>query len=391
MTAIVRSTLLASALALSVLGIAGCSGGGSEADAGQTTTTDAPPTTVAPLVEGAEEYGLAYLSADAEQTTIFLTDGKGTKTEPVARLEGRAEVLRWSPDGARLLLDGDATGEFELSIVDVGSGEVTSLASSPSSSEGGGAWSPDGEEVAFFSNRDGGFAGYVVDVGSGAVRRVTPPEATGVAELTWSPDGSLLAFSTSDELASDVWTVRPDGTEATKVSTVPGSTQPAWSPDGRQLAMSAQAASDESAAIYVLDLAEGTSSLVGDTPHRDAFPVWAPSGDELYFIAAVPNEDADGGAADDIYRIEVGSPDDDAAEPEPVIADGISVESELEVTSDGRLIVFSVARLRDKEVFVANADGSGAIPVSRSERTDSWGAWRPGTGPGVEPEVGAEG
>jgi len=56
-------------------------------------------------------------------------------------------------------------------------------------------------------------------------------------------------------------------------------------------------------------------------------------------------------------------------------------ESELQPTADGRLIVFSVARLRDKEVFVANADGSGAIPVSRSDRKDSFGAWRPGTGP----------
>jgi len=104
--------------------------------------------------------------------------------------------------------------------------------------------------------------------------------------------------------------------------------------------------------------------------------VWGPDGESILFVAQVPNDDAEGGTADDLY-----STDFTEHDPVPVVADAISIESEASFTSDGTLLVFSVERLNDKEVFVANADGSGAIPVSRSDRHDAFGTWRPGTGP----------
>lgn len=363
-----------------VAALSGCSSdkGGDGGGATKTTTTAATVTTTAPkpLDSKASSYGLAYLSTDDKGTTVFLTNGNGSKTDVIAKLTGRAEGLQWSPDGSKLLLDGDASGDFELSVVDADSGAVTALASSPASNEGGASWSPDGSQVVFFSNRDGGFAGYVVAAAGGEPVRITPAEALGVADLTWSPDGSQIAFSTSEGTNSDVWVVAADGSNPRKVSTVPGSTQPRWSPDGKLLAVSAQPLDAETAAIFTLDPADGTSTEVVDTEYHDNFPVWTPDGKTIYFVSAVPNDDSEGGAADDILRVDL-----EGGEPESVIADAISIESELSVTPDGKLIAVSVQRLGDKEVFVANADGSGAIPVSRSERSDSWGAWRPGTGP----------
>ena len=377
-----RLALVAGVGLVVVSGLAGCSkdDGGAAADgsAGRRTTTTAAAatTTLAPLDRAAKSYGLAYLSTDAKGTTVFLTDGAGTKTDVVAKVPGRAEALQWSPDGDRLLLDGDGTGDFELQVVDVGTGKVTPLAPSATSNEGGARWSPDGSQVAFFSDREGDFAGYVVPAAGGEARRVTPPSAPGVGELAWSPDGRRLAFSSTRSVDSDVWTVAADGSGAEQVSTVPGSRQPTWSPDGTLLAISAQPKDAQTAGIFTLDLAGGRSTEVADTPHHDGFPVWDPDGRSVLFVSQVPNDDADGGTADDIYRADL-----DGGDPEPVIADGISIESEVSPTPDGRLLVFSVQRLNDQEVFVANDDGSGAIPVSRSERFDSWGAWRPGTGP----------
>ena len=232
--------------------------------------------------------------------------------------------------------------------------------------------------MAFFSNRDGSFAGYVVDAGGGEPKRITPQEAPNVGDLRWSPDGTTIAFSTSSGVDSDVWLVGADGSSPRKVSTQAGSNQPAWSPDGTSLAIAAQPVGEPDPGIYQLDPKTGATKLLADTKYRDSFPVWSwsPEGKFLYFVSAVPNDDADGGDADDLYRVA-----SRGGKPEGVITDPISIESELQPTADGRLIVFSVARLRDKEVFVANADGSGAIPVSRSDRKDSFGAWRPGTGP----------
>lgn len=372
-----KRTRLAATAGVSLLLVAtvGCSRNkGSDAD----TSTSATPTTTAPkpLDAKAGTYELAYLSTDAKETTVFLTDGKGSETDVITRLPGRAEALQWSPDGKRLLLDGDGSGDFELQVVDAESGAATVLAPSPTSNEGGASWSPDGSAVVFFSNRDGAFAGYVVPSAGGEPVRITPPEAPSVTDLSWSPDGKQVAFSTSSSTESDVWVVDADGANPKKVSTEPGSTQAIWSPDGELLAISAQPLGNDSAGIYTLDPTTGDTEEVVDTEFRDAFPIWAPDGEMIYFISAVPNDDADGGAADDILRVSA-----EGGKPEAIIDDPISVESEQSLTSDGRLLVFSVQRLGDKEVFVANADGTGAIPISRSERSDSFGAWRPGTGP----------
>ncbi len=367
---------------LLVAALTGCSkdkDASSSGDQKKTSTTAAvTTTTAAPLLKSAKTYGLAYLSTDTKGTTVFLTDGAGTKTDVVGKVKGQAEALRFSPDGSRLLLDGDAAGDFELQVVDVESGKITPLAPSATSNEGGATWSPDGRNVAFFSNRAGDFAGYVVPASGGEPVRITPPEATGVGDLMWSPDGGQLAFSSTSNVDSDVWVVAPDGSGAKKVSTVPGARQPVWSPDGKLLAFSAQPGGAETSGIFTLDPGTGTSTEVADTEYHDGFPVWDPDGRSLTFLAQVPNDDAEGGTADDVYRVDL---DGGKPEPEPVIADAISIESEVSVTPDGKLIAFSVQRLGDKEVFVANADGSGAIPVSRSERIDAWAAWQPGTGP----------
>jgi TolB protein len=344
----------------------------------QTTTT----TTGVPLDDAATTFELAFLSRTETETAVFVTRGDGSDTERVALIKGRGEALRWSPDGDQLLLDADGSGDFELQVIDAETGDVTVLAPSPSSSEGGATWSPDGTQVAFFSDRDGGFAGYVVDVASGQLARVTPAEATGVGDLAWSPDGTQLAFSASTGTESDVWLVAPDGTGARKISTEPGSRQPVWSPDGTTLAISAQPLGEETPGIYTLDPATGDTTVVADTEYGDSAPVWTPDGAAIYFVAATPNDDADGGFADDIYRIDL-----DGDEPEVIISDPISIESELDISADGAFIAFSVNRLRDKEVFVANADGTGSIPVSRSDRLDGFGVWRPGTGPDADADA----
>lgn len=176
------------------------------------------------------------------------------------------------------------SGTADLWILDLGSGEVRSLTEGP----GGGfrpSWSSDGERIAigvgsFFQMRDeparvvsvradgsetrelteappnSGFPSYSPD-GSRIVYRVWGGGQRGlrildlqdgnVTELTrgydnfpaWSPTGGRIAFTRSVEGDFDIHTVRPDGSELTRLTAAPGNdAHPAWSPDGEHLLFS---------------------------------------------------------------------------------------------------------------------------------------------------------
>ncbi len=113
-------------------------------------------------------------------------------------------------------------------------------------------WSPDGASycVNLLSGDDTGLTGSAIAIGS--VDGGLPEEITDRAEFgaycDWHPADSLLVFTTYDlqdfqeidpERASNLFTVRPDGTDLQALTTYEAggirATQPRWSPDGEQI------------------------------------------------------------------------------------------------------------------------------------------------------------
>jgi Tol biopolymer transport system component len=100
------------------------------------------------------------------------------------------------------------------------------------------SWSPDRSRIAFSRVTAG--AVQIGATGRGGQRERTLTAHTENSELpdselpAWSPDGSLIAFSRGFEGRRTIWTMKPDGTDAHRI-TEPGSDDvaPAWSPYGR--------------------------------------------------------------------------------------------------------------------------------------------------------------
>lgn len=95
------------------------------------------------------------------------------------------------------------------------------------------ALSPDGRSVAFISNRDGHYNIYVGLVRGGELVQITH-DAAMKSRPMWSPDGSTLAYGQLNESGTmDVWEVAALGGPPRKV--VLNAADPTWTPDGRSL------------------------------------------------------------------------------------------------------------------------------------------------------------
>jgi Tol biopolymer transport system component len=159
----------------------------------------------------------------------------------------------WSPDGnviayARGVVDED----HDIYSVPAEGGDPVRLTDDPSEDIDP-AWSPDGAWIAFNTDRDdtGGtefgasnFEIYLMDPAGEQETRITVNDINDHGPV-WSPYGEWIAYSTSALCDgpdcgqyADIWKVRSDGTDATRLTTTRRDSEfgPAWSPSGHWIA-----------------------------------------------------------------------------------------------------------------------------------------------------------
>ena len=147
------------------------------------------------------------------------------------------------------------------------------------------AFSPDGRRISFVRVRDESEAlGAIVTVrrdGSHA-RRLTPWGLGAGTKHDWRPDGKLIVFSTSNEeqpgRSSNVFTVRPDGTQLRQLTHNSGGGTHAFagsfSPDGRSIVFKSSASGGYE--LYVMR-ADGTRvRQLTDDGDDPATAAWGP-------------------------------------------------------------------------------------------------------------------
>lgn len=163
-------------------------------------------------------------------------------------------------------------------------GGVIAVAPSPS---------PDGSQVVFaadFSSPDSPLRLWIVNMDGSGLRRIpTSAYAKIDEEPSWSSTG-VIAFSSNDGNSSNIWTVAPDGTRLTQLTSgSQNNRMPTWFPDGSKIAF----VSDRSGTndIWIMN-ADGTNqrqltALIGEENH----PSFSPDGTAIVFSETV-NETA---------------------------------------------------------------------------------------------------
>ncbi|MDI3403230.1 amidohydrolase family protein [Streptomyces cavernicola] len=139
--------------------------------------------------------------------------------------------------------------------------------------------SPDGEQVAFRALNDI----YVMKIGR-APQALTR-DHWWKCDPAWSPDGKQLAYSTDRGGTLDIW-IRNLDTGQDRQLTDLGSraaVSAAWSPSGKELAFL-----DQDGAVWTVDVASGAVRRVFTATFEPGKPTWSPDGETIALAAVKP-------------------------------------------------------------------------------------------------------
>jgi Tol biopolymer transport system component len=230
---------------------------------------------------------LVLMSAQGEggPQRFFVYPLGGGKPRKLGPDLGRLRYPSWSPDGRWLVFESNLQSHFsDLYRIGRDGAGLRRLTDNP---EGNfePALSPRGDAIVFVSSRDRVAELYRMRAdGTGSQRLTNTPRDEWGAR--WSPDGELLVFVSDRESAERVYVMPASGGEAKRVSqrdldVQVVETSPTWAPVGRRLAYVLREPPQPSR-LVIVDVTPSGPRVVGELsdPGGGALgePAWSPEG-----------------------------------------------------------------------------------------------------------------
>jgi Tol biopolymer transport system component len=198
---------------------------------------------------------------------IWLAQPDGTSFGPVTEGAQVGIAPVWSPDGSRLAFTETTSQTVTIYAF------TSAFQTFPDSSGEPVTWAPD-SAVLIYTSSTGTL--WRADLASEQRTTLSPQQRGSAQTPAWSPDGRWVALVQQETptAAAALWLMRPDGSDRQPLPH-PGDasdSQPTWSPDSQQLAF-LRTGSDGTSTAWVFDRASGEQREVAQDV---AQVVWVP-------------------------------------------------------------------------------------------------------------------
>jgi TolB protein len=211
------------------------------------------PVTTDPLSWAPDSRRIAFANASKGNMDIYQFDVFSGGLEPLTSHDGSDTSPSWSRSGDEIVFCSDRSGASNIWAKNLTTGALNQL-----SSDGGNSYpavSPDGRSVAWVSEGEGVV---VLDRRTGGRTVLESPKEVSFAPA-WSPDGRVIAVTATDWGGADVYLSAADGSGALLLTkSVAGDGMPSWAPDGRRMVI----ASNQDG-VYSLRILNGVEVFAG--------------------------------------------------------------------------------------------------------------------------------
>jgi eukaryotic-like serine/threonine-protein kinase len=270
-----------------------------------------------------------------------------------------------SPDGKWLGYVSDEKGEHGIFVRQLGTGSDAVVVHGAEGEVSGITFSPDGNYLYFSRLVPGTGLGtlYMVPSLGGAPRQVIVDVDSPVS---FSPDGKRFIFVREAPKTSSLITANADGSGEKSLSVLSSPARfdqhgPAWSPDGKRIAVSKNQTGDfQTFELETVDASTGTETRLGtrewNSPNRIA---WLPDGSAIVLPATVDK------SSFNAQVWEVGYPDGDVRR----VTNDLNYYLSATVTSDGAALA-SVQQSFTANIWSAEL-GAASAPISAPKQITS--------------------
>ncbi|MFI8263875.1 MULTISPECIES: protein kinase domain-containing protein [unclassified Streptomyces] len=226
-------------------------------------------------------------------------------------------------------------------------------------------WSPDRRSFAFTRSTPEGTAVWTANADGSNARRIAPIAG---GRVSWSPDGSRLAVLRMKDGVQQLFVVGvADGSARQLTSGGSPVEDPAWSPDGKSIAVCLQT-DPENWQIHVVDPAapDRAPKQVTRLPHAAHDPVWSPDGATFAYTAGTYGTGTQG----DIHLV-----DADGSNDRELIATSAH-EMDPAWSVDGTWVAFVRGPYEQPVIWAVRADKTGERTLTTGASAEGHPAWR---------------